>query len=905
LFDVRPGEYLRTLFMFLYLLFVMFGYYILKPVSRAMFLNQFEIEQLPFLILAVAIFSGVLAYLYTRLAVRTSLGAAVLWTTVVSVACLLAMWWLLGFHLPWMLYVLNVWVSLFSIVLVSQGWLVASNLFTAREAKRLYALLGMGMVIGAAFGGEFTRRTAVLVGTHNLLLASALMVILAYLAFRLAAAQQRPLPKQARAASDDDQNFAFSRVLRDIFIHRHLQVIIGIMLMMYIVDVLVDYQFQAMAQSQYKGDHLTAFLGTFYGLYLNTADFVFQFFLTTLVVSWFGVGGSLEVLPGLVLVTSLGTVAAPGLISTSVVRLAEAATRYTVNRTGLELLYMPIPQQLRNRIKAFLDISFDRMSRGMGGLLLILLTSVLSLTVREIAAITMALTLPWLALVWWARKEYVSTVRKRFESRRLELDELRLPTNDPGTIALIEQALQGGPRQACYALGLLAGVRGYNLAPRFTELARSPFPEVRAKVFELARETRIEGLSGAANGEVQNAGTNGPPVALKPAIAYAIAMAADPAALARELLTDGRYAVSEAVLEALADSQNLAADVVTAEWIAEMARSPEPERRTLAAMGIGVSGDRSTVALYPLLVDSEPAVVSAACRSAGALRDRSYIYAMIQHLPNARLRRVVIESLVSFGYQICGMMGDFLLDEAMPAGIRRQVPRVLKRIPHQRSVDALLPAIGHRDLGIRAAALKALNSLRETAPDLHFDAVLITRHILTEARYYFELHAALDQFRSHRNGPRAAASLLARTLEERLRQTLERLFRLLGLRYPPLEIYSAYRAVAHSRSEQAGAALEFLENILERDLKRILLPLLDAPERVLDHGRELFGVEAMDAEAAVRELIRSNDPWLVTCAMSAAAELGFRNLAPEIAKAAEKGEAEVCEVARSVRLALA
>ena len=59
-----------------------------------------------------------------------------------------------------MIYVLNIWVSLFSIVLVSQGWLVASNIFDAREAKRLYPLLGMGMVLGAACGGEFTSRTA-------------------------------------------------------------------------------------------------------------------------------------------------------------------------------------------------------------------------------------------------------------------------------------------------------------------------------------------------------------------------------------------------------------------------------------------------------------------------------------------------------------------------------------------------------------------------------------------------------------------------------------------------------------------------------------------------------------------------------------------------------------------------
>src|SRR5262245_18197487 len=132
-YDVRPGESLRTLFMFCYLLLVLFAYYILKPVSRAMFLNRFEINDLPYLVILVAIGGGILAFWYTKLAVRTSLSVAVFWSMALSVVSLVIMWWLIGMHLSWMIYVLNVWVSLFSVALVSQGWLVASNLFTARE----------------------------------------------------------------------------------------------------------------------------------------------------------------------------------------------------------------------------------------------------------------------------------------------------------------------------------------------------------------------------------------------------------------------------------------------------------------------------------------------------------------------------------------------------------------------------------------------------------------------------------------------------------------------------------------------------------------------------------------------------------------------------------------------------
>jgi AAA family ATP:ADP antiporter len=210
----------------------------------------------------------------------------------------------------------------------------------------------------------------------------------------------------------------------------------------------------------------------------------------------------------------------------------------------------------------------------------------------------------------------------------------------------------------------------------------------------------------------------------------------------------------------------------------------------------------------------------------------------------------------------------------------------------------LLPIARHPDLSVRAAVLKALNRLRETAPALAFDSVFVTERILDEARYYFELNAGLAPFREYTNAGRAA-KLLARTIEERLEETLERLFRLLGLRYPPREIYSAYLAVANGKNGDATAALEFLDNILERNLKRIFLPLLDAPEHLLERGRDLFGVEVRSAEAAIRELIRSHDPWLVACAIAAAAELNLRSLAPDIAVAAQDAVEDVAEVARA------
>src|SRR5579885_3382069 len=108
LFDIRPGEHLRTWSMFFYLLSILFAYYILKPVSRAMFLTKFDVDKLPSLYMLMAVFGGVFAYLYSKLAAKTSLKTAVLGTSSASVAALVVMWALI--HVSWMAYVFNIFV---------------------------------------------------------------------------------------------------------------------------------------------------------------------------------------------------------------------------------------------------------------------------------------------------------------------------------------------------------------------------------------------------------------------------------------------------------------------------------------------------------------------------------------------------------------------------------------------------------------------------------------------------------------------------------------------------------------------------------------------------------------------------------------------------------------------------
>ncbi|MBI3680191.1 MAG: hypothetical protein HY235_07310 [Acidobacteria bacterium] len=898
-FDIRPGERLRVLFMSLYLLSVLFAYYILKPLSRALFLNKFDIDKLPWLYVLIAVVGGLLAFVYTNIAVRASLSKAVLGATAFSVACLVLLWFLLKNPADWLYYVLNIWVSLFSVILVSQGWLVAANVFNPREAKRVYGVLGVGAVIGAAFGGSFTAFALKLVGVNNLLLASAVMVLFAYGAFLAVERQPGVSLAGAKAAEDEEADFHFADIVGAIRQHRHLQVIIGIILLTYLVDVLVEFQFSAVAKQAYKSkEELTAFLGSFYGLYLNLITFAFQFFLTAAVVNMFGVGGTLQVMPMSIGLLSVSTLAFPTVLSTSAARLSEAATRYTFNRTGMELLYLPLPMELKNRTKAFVDIFMDRFARGMGGMLLVLVTGVLNVPSRYVSILVMAFCAIWILLSLRAKREYVATVRGRLEARRLDLDSVRISVNDPATMKLLEETARSPlPRQACYALEMLEASQSVNLEPILRELIDSPSAEVRGKALELALKTRYDMLLDEALREIRSYRGGERSGSIEPAVEYALTYSGDGSRLARTLLQHPNEQVQASVLRFLGGSQSLARELLTADWLAQAARSAEPAERRKAALAIRSLGDGHGDLVAALIRDPDARVTEAAARTAAALEDRALVLPMVERLAEPRLRGALIQALAQYGPRIAGTLGDLLMDHKLPLPVRRQVARTLQHIPDQRSVDVLMAGIAGPDPELRSAVIEALHRLRETVPNLNYGAEPVMQQILSEARMYYELSAALSPFRDQTD-VKTPAGLLAKTIEERLRKTIRRLFYLLGLKYPPREIQAAYLAVNRGRSEEISTAIEFLDNVLERELKRVLIPLFDAPGHAAEKGREVFGLARLDTAGALRQLLESGDVWLAACAIATAAELRLSSLAGAVAKLEEGAGSEVARVAR-------
>ena len=114
--------------------------------------------------------------------------------------------------------------------------------------------------------------------------------------------------------------------------------------------------------------------------------------------------------------------------------------------------------------------------------------------------------------------------------------------------------------------------------------------------------------------------------------------------------------------------------------------------------------------------------------------------------------------------------------------------------------------------------------------------------------------------------------------------TGDRCFRLLGIIYPLKPIELIFSNLNSSTASTRSNAVEVLDNLLDKDIKRALLPLIDdmPRDRVLERGQELYSLQRKKPEAWVAEFLNANESWLVSVALYVVAELGLKEHAARI-----------------------
>jgi ATP:ADP antiporter, AAA family len=147
-------------------------------------------------------------------------------------------------------------------------------------------------------------------------------------------------------------------------------------------------------------------------------------------------------------------------------------------------------------------------------------------------------------------------------------------------------------------------------------------------------------------------------------------------------------------------------------------------------------------------------------------------------------------------------------------------------LPLDKGSEALLNYAPTNRQAARIYQKKPVNELLEKT---RAEAV---RELYRRRSYLSELECAEEKIERILKAEIKAYRKRAKEIRERAitaeaQQSLERVFRLLGLLYPPADIYYAYRALTSGSLHMKANALEFLDNVLHPEIKRSLIPVIE------------------------------------------------------------------------------
>src|SRR3989442_9729236 len=168
------------------------------------------------------------------------------------------------------------------------------------------------------------------------------------------------------------------------------------------------------------------------------------------------------------------------------------------------------------------------------------------------------------------------------------------------------------------------------------------------------------------------------------------------------------------------------------------------------------------------------------------------------------------------------------------------------------------------DTPLRFRIICALNKLHRLHPENETDIQMLETVLAAEILGHYRSYQILDKLGAaeHNEDP------VTRALTESMQQELERIFRLMGLLYPHLDVHSAYLGLQSKNISVYDNALEFLDNVLKSQLREMLVPLLDGKVTVAELARlaqRLVRAKVANPERQLVGLAPKYDPWLRSC----------------------------------------
>src|SRR5437763_188662 len=331
-----------------------------KAARDALYLARLDVTTLPAMVIATSATSILLVAASTKLTARIVPATFVPALFSVSAALLVGEW-LLTFKAGRTAAVLvYLHISGFGPILGSAFWLIASDRFDPRTAKRRFGQIQGAGTLGGLLGGVLAYEVAAVLGARSMLLIlAALNVACAWTVRQLAASAPEISGRVAPSGRPPPAPATTRTGLRVLATAPYLRMLAVLVLLGTTSATLLDYVFKLEARSLVRGDGLLRFFSIYYSA-TSLVTFVLQTSASRFALARFGLAFTAATPSLAVIGGSLAGMIAPGVRMLSIARGAETVLRGSFFRSGYEVFYTPIASMEKRAVKPIIDVAFDR-----------------------------------------------------------------------------------------------------------------------------------------------------------------------------------------------------------------------------------------------------------------------------------------------------------------------------------------------------------------------------------------------------------------------------------------------------------------------------------------------------------------------------------------------------------------
>ncbi len=419
--NIRREELPIALLMFSYFFLVITSFWVLKPIKKAIFIQLYD--KTGFELFNWAMTAAQAELLAKILNMFVAYLAVIAFTLVANkfrrqqLSYIFSTFFIVFYILfslvmdqpsgsvVWSFYLFG---DLFSTLMVATFFAFLNDSMTSDSSKRLYGIIGLGGVAGGAFGSSVVRAWIGSLPTATWLMIclglALIIIVIAGIVGRLV----RKIPtlevdsKEENELEKKIENPALEGA-KLVFKSKYLLAIVAIVGLYEIVSTVMDFQFTATISHYLDGPAIGKQMATVFTLTNWVAMFV-QLFLTSFIMTRFGIKTALMILPVMAIVGSLGFMAIPILWVGSLLNTFDNGFSYSINQSAKESLYVPTTKDEKYKAKAFIDMFVQRFGKVLAiGVSLAITTIVTDFSsVRWLSIFTVLIVLIWFFAVFYA-----------------------------------------------------------------------------------------------------------------------------------------------------------------------------------------------------------------------------------------------------------------------------------------------------------------------------------------------------------------------------------------------------------------------------------------------------------------------------------------------------------------------